>query len=167
MRWAVPPKWAVSPQWHPLVLNDSIQIHLCVYMSQPTWVKSVRNVCGICVRWDEDYPCKHVNSIRWATSLRWLPIQVGWKSQLHACANIFGAETAYDLVIDNGRQLSFDVKRKISKWKWRNFLFSKPKEETIPPEWDGIHFMLTPVESISPEWDSSLRWASPPHVNRP
>jgi len=60
-------------------------------------LRSVRNISEIRVRWDADHPCK-LDQMGCLT-------QVGWKSPFHACANMFDAEIAYDLLIDNGRQL--------------------------------------------------------------
>ena len=63
---------------------------------------------GIGVGWDADYPCKldQVGCL----------IQVGWNSPFHACANMLGDETAYDILTDNGRPLNLDVRYKIGKW---------------------------------------------------
>ena len=88
---------------------------------------------GIRVEWDADYSRKFDQ----AGCLS----QVDWTSPFKACANLFGNETAYDILIDNGRQLNLDVKHKIKKWERRNFLSSERREETISPEWDYIHFM--------------------------
>ena len=43
--------------------------------------------------------------------------QVDWKPPFYTRTNKFGAETAYNLLTDNGRKLNLDVTHKISKWK--------------------------------------------------
>ena len=109
-----------------------MQIPLCIYMtSGPAHMGEIREKC----QWDP----RQVGC-RLSLDQMGCLTQVGWKSLFHACANMLGTETAYDLLIENCRQLNLNVKHEVSKWKCRNFLFSKRREEIIPQEWDGIHF---------------------------
>ena len=64
---------------------------------------------GTRVRWDADYLCK-LDQVGCLT-------QVCWNPPFHACADMLGARTTYDLLTGNGRQPNLDVKHKMSRWK--------------------------------------------------
>ena len=60
-------------------------------------------------RCEVKYPCKYDQMC--------CLTQEGWKSPFHACANMFGNEAAYDLLIDYGGQLNLKAKHKMSNRK--------------------------------------------------
>ena len=55
----------------------------------------------------------HVDSIRWAASLR----KAGSHRSTHVQTCFAPKQLMYDILIDNGRQLNLDVKHKVNKWK--------------------------------------------------